>query len=85
MNSDLYDEICDKWYIKSLKDYQNTALLSVGRDKRDTLVCMPTGSGNSICFEALGQYRYYNNNNNSETETESIVLVVSPLDDSCLW
>ena len=57
MNSDLYDEICDKWYIKSLKDYQNTALLSVGRDKRDTLVCMPTGSGNSICFEALGQYR----------------------------
>ena len=35
----------------SLKGYQVEALDAVCLNKRDTLVCVPTGSRNSACFE----------------------------------
>ena len=38
--------------ISVLKGYQVEALEAVCLNKRDTLVCVPTGSRNSACFEA---------------------------------
>ena len=45
--------IQDSWCIASLKDYQEKALASVAMERHDCLVCVPTGSGKSLCFEAL--------------------------------
>ena len=43
--------MCEMLGISVLKGYQVEALEAVCLNKRDTLVCVPTGSRNSACFE----------------------------------
>ena len=43
--------MCEMLGISALKGYHVAALEAVSLDKRDTLVCVPTGSRNSACFE----------------------------------
>ena len=43
--------MCETLGISALKGYQVEALEAVCLNKRDTLVCVPTGSRNSACFE----------------------------------
>ena len=45
--------ICDKWHISEMKEFQREAIKNVVFSRRDILLCMPTGSGKSLCFEAL--------------------------------
>ena len=43
--------MCQMLGISALKGYQVEVLEAVCPNKRDTLVCVPTGSNNSVCFE----------------------------------
>ena len=43
--------MCEMLGISVLKGYQVEALLAVWLNKRDTLLCVPTGSRNFACFE----------------------------------
>ena len=43
--------MCEMLGISSLKGYQVEALEAVCLNKCDMLVCVPTGSRNSACFE----------------------------------
>ena len=43
--------MCEMLGTSALKGYQVEALEAVCLNKRDTLVCVPTGSRNSACFE----------------------------------
>ena len=43
--------MCKMLGISALKGYQVEALEAVCLNKRDTLVCVPTGSRNSACFK----------------------------------
>ena len=43
--------MCKMLGISVLEGYQVEALEAVCLNKRDTLVCVPTGSRNSACFE----------------------------------
>ena len=47
------EDICKKWQIERLEDFQKQALHNIIIKREDTLVCMPTGSGKSLCYEAL--------------------------------
>ena len=53
VSHDVEEKICELWPIKRLKSYQRDVLELILYDRRDVLVCMPTGSGKSLCFEAL--------------------------------
>ena len=53
VSHDVEEKICELWPIKRLKSYQRDVLKLILYDRRDVLVCMPTGSGKSLCFEAL--------------------------------
>ena len=44
-------KMCEMLGISLLKGYQVEALEALCLDKRNTLVCVPTGSRNSACFE----------------------------------
>ena len=51
IDSEIQRKICEMLGISALKGYQVEALETVCLNKRDTLVCVPTGSRNSACFE----------------------------------
>ena len=95
LSADLVEKVQDSWRIASLKDYQKKALAAVVMEKRDCLVCVPTGSGKSLCFEALcmvadhiHNHRHSQNASDCENVQASsasgipangTVLVISPL------
>ena len=51
VDSEIQRKMCEMLGISSLKGYQVDALEAVCLKKCDTLVCVPTGSRNSACFE----------------------------------
>ena len=53
MDAVLLEQMHKTWGISALKEHQKKALTSLVIEKRDTLICVPTGSGKSICYEAI--------------------------------
>ena len=53
IDSEIQRKICKMLRISALKSYQVEALEAVCFNKRDTLVCMPTGSRKFACFEGM--------------------------------
>ena len=53
MDREIRNKICKTLGIAALKRYQVEALEAICLKKRDTLVCVPTGSGKSACFEGI--------------------------------
>ena len=52
VDSEIQRKICEMLEILVLKGYHVEALYLYGSiDKRDTLLCVPTGTRNSACFE----------------------------------
>ena len=51
VDREMQRKMCEMLGISALKGYQVEALEVVCLNKRDTLVCVPTGSRNSACFE----------------------------------
>ena len=51
VDSKIQRKVCEKLGISALKGYQEEALEAVCLNKRDTLLCVPTGTRNSACFE----------------------------------
>ena len=51
VDSEIQRKMCEMLGISALKGYQVEALEAVCLNNRDTLVCVPTGSRNSACFE----------------------------------
>ena len=51
VDSEMQRKICEMLGISGLKGYQEEALEAVFINKRDTLVCVLTGSRISACFE----------------------------------
>ena len=51
VDSEIQRKMYEMLGISALKGYQVEALEAVCLNKRDTLVCVPTGSRNSACFE----------------------------------
>ena len=53
VDSEIQRKMCEIVGISALKDYQVEALKAVCLNERDTLVCVPTGSRKSACFEVI--------------------------------
>ena len=53
VGSEIQRKICEMLGISALKGYQVEALEAICFNKRDTLVCAPTGSRISACFEGM--------------------------------
>ena len=51
VDSEIQRMMCQMLGISALEGYQVEVLEAVCLNKRDTLVCVPTGSRNSACFE----------------------------------
>ena len=51
VDSEIRGKMCEMLGMSALNGYQVEALEAVCLNKRDTLVCVPTGSRNSACFE----------------------------------
>ncbi len=52
ISEQMRQNVRETWRIDDLKEHQELALKTV-LQKRDCLVCVPTGGGKSLCFEAL--------------------------------
>ena len=75
VDAEIQQEICAKWAIPSLKTHQKLALWAVVVAEQDCIVCVPTGGGKSLCFEAITHVGEFVN----AGLQNQIVLVISPL------
>jgi len=69
MDAQTVQRITDLFKIPSLRPQQKEALSSI-LERQDTVLNLPTGSGKSLCFEAI---------TTALASTDDIVIVVSPL------
>ena len=85
MDAVLLEQMHNTWGISALKEHQKKALTSLVIEKRDTLICVPTGSGKSICYEAITTVADHvktdsdTDRSDSDSRGRGIVLVISPL------
>jgi len=68
--------LCIKLGINSLKQFQIDVLENVVCKKIDNLVCVPTGSGKTVCFQGITTIYETMALNKAD---KKIVLVISPL------
>ncbi len=68
--------ICNKLGIPELKIYQEAALFHICMERKDVIISAPTGSGKSVCFQAISPIR---ESACTQNQLNSFVLVVSPL------
>ena len=73
LSSELSTFICKTLGIAKLGDFQTDVLNALVFGKKDALVCVPTGSGKTVCFSGLIPMF------DSVSNAKKIVLVVSPL------
>ena len=53
LSEEIMIKLCEIFKISSLHDHQKIAIESALLRKEDSIICMPTGGGKSLCFEAI--------------------------------
>ena len=87
LTEEMREKIRQTWKIDHLKKHQELALATIVLEKRDCLICVPTGGGKSLCFEAITTLSDMTREQAAMPEAEAeecrssaaTVLVISPL------
>ena len=76
LSEEIMIKLCEIFKISSLHDHQKIAIESALLRKEDSIICVPTGGGKSLCFEAIVPCCKLLMD---DTLTPAMVIVVSPL------
>ena len=87
LTEEMREKFRQTWKIDHLKKHQELALATIILEKRECLICVPTGGGKSLCFEAITTLSDMTREQAAMPEAEAeecrstaaTVLVISPL------